>query len=129
MPTVAAPVSEKVRLIFQSKHPHKTVGLTLWVPVEDEPTQLYTALEKIGWKKQSFPVVSPLEARQWLNKGYAKNDTTMIREVFFYHEGDGVFHEWTDEQRKKYMPQVRKVLRQFGFENVMHQKLTLADCL
>ena len=51
---------DKVRVRFQSQEPHTTPYLKLWVPANDEPTEMYTALNKIGFKDDGMSLTTDL---------------------------------------------------------------------
>ena len=51
-----------VRVQFQSQNPHKTLFLKVWVDANNEPQEMYAALEKVGFAKENTFPVSPVEA-------------------------------------------------------------------
>ncbi len=121
---------DKVRVQFQSQNPHNTLYLKLWVPANDEPKAMYTALEKIGWKRtdNDAMMAPPIKAKYCYDGGYGKDDDTLIVEHYFEKSGSGLFNGWTPEDKKKNVPDARAVLRKFGFVHIPHHKLTLPDC-
>lgn len=109
---------------FISQEPHTTLGLEITYNVDADPAeleQLTALLAPLGWVRQdqdSFPIppAPPLP-----------DGTT---EICFYKPGTDIVGGWTAEERRSFMPQVRKALRQFGFAGrVPHHRLTWQECI
>jgi len=120
---------DKVRVQFQSKNPHNTLFVKVWADANNEPTDMYEALEKAGFEQEKVFPLPPIPAEGYYGAGYAKGDTTPIITRYFCKSGTGLFNGWTPEEKKANLPTVRNVLRKFGFVRVTHRKLTLADMM
>jgi len=118
-----------VRVQFQSQNPHNTLFLKVWADANSEPTEMYAALEKVGFKQDEVPPAPPIPAEFCYAAGYAKGDKTLITERVFVKDGSGLFGGWTQEEKKANVPAVRNALRKFGFVRIDHRKLNLSDML
>lgn len=114
-------------VVFKSKRPHDTRWLELSYPEKKRPTHLLRAMAKVGWqwdpgmrKVEKYDPLLPVP----LAPAYGGRVTVDIA-----IRGGGIFGSWTKEEEKRYMRQIRKVLRQYGFVRVGHHKLTLEDML
>lgn len=105
-----------VTVAFESKVPHKTPWLSIEFPVGEEPAELLSELAQLGWvEDKRFQRVPPLDGRQ----------EVMITAP----SGTDLFLLWTDDEAKKYMPPVRRLLRRHSFDRVPWNRLTLADMI
>jgi hypothetical protein len=119
---------DSVRIQFQSQNPHNTLFLKVWADVNNEPTEMYAALNKVGFADDGCPM-PPIPAEHCYAAGYAKGDQTQIVERSFVKGGSGLFNGWTPEEKKANVPAVRNALRKFGFVRIDHRKLRLEDML
>ena len=129
LPPVKTMDLSKVRVEFQSTTPHKTLFLKVWVDANNLPQGMFDALARIGWHVDEVPPASPLPANVCYSAPYAQDDVTPIVEMYFHKGGTGLFCGWTPKEAKKNVPEIRNILRKFGFIRVGHRKLTLGDCL
>lgn len=99
-----------MRAILQSKEPH----ITCWLRVEGterEIEQLTPSLEAAGWEKgHPLPQI---------------NDKISVE---FSKRGTEVFGGWTEGERRRFLRQVRQLLRTRGIW-ASREKLTLAELL
>lgn len=104
--------------VFESKAPHTTLCLNIELHVPTESADLATLeakLQALGWTRAFNPAPPLPDGSQ---------------EVIFSKPGTALFLGWTPEERRAFMPPVRRLLRRFGFEGrVPHNRLTLADLL
>jgi hypothetical protein len=119
---------DSVRVQFQSKNPHNTLFLKVWADANNEPTEMYAALNKLGFADDGISM-PPIPAEHCYAAGYAKGDQTQIVERSFVKDGSGLFNGWTPEEKKANVPAVRNALRKFGFVRIDHRKLRLEDML
>jgi len=120
---------DKVRVQFQSKNPHDTIFIKVWADVNNEPKELYKALEKVGFEQEKTFPLPPIAASCYYDAGYAKGDQTQIITRYFCKDGTGLFGGWTKEEKRVNRAAARKVLSKFGFISVTHRKLTIADMM
>jgi hypothetical protein len=120
---------DSVRVQFQSQNPHNTLFLRVWADANNEPTEMYAALNKLGFTQDEVPPAPPIPAEHCYAAGYAKGDKTLIVEQTFVKGGSGLFGSWTPEEKKVNVPAVRGALRKFGFVRIDHRKLRLEDML
>jgi hypothetical protein len=98
---------------LESKNPHTTCFLHIKYR-GDFPQNLETLLNSVGWKRDEFAPASPLDG---------------VAELDFGKDGTGIlFNEWTDEEYKKNMREIKKTLKSVGLVPTRY-KLTLADLL
>lgn len=104
-----------VTVAFESKAPHTTPWLSVEYPVGEEPEELFAKLAEIGWAQDRFAPAPPIDG---------------IQEVHLVSpKGSDLFGLWTEEEARRYMPEVRRVLRTVGFGKVPWHRLTLAELL
>ncbi len=101
---------------FQSRRPHRTLFLFVaHRPDEDEMFQrLERALGLIHWVRDSWEAPA------------LPNGTI---ESKFHRTGTYIFNGRTAEERARYEPDVRRVLKGFVRGRVPHRKLTMQDCI
>lgn len=105
-----------VTVAFESKAPHTTPWLSIEHPVGEEPEELLAKLAELGWKPSvRLQFAPPIEGRQ--------------ERIVEPPPGTGLFTTWTDEEAKKHMPAVRRLLRRYGFDRVPWNRLELADLI
>lgn len=109
---------EDVGVMFKTKDSGTTPCwyLVIQHPPGKKPVKLLAELEKVGWKPEPRQIL-------WYPKG------AKYHEVIVGRPGSAIFERWTPEESKKYMREVQKVLRAFGFARVPKCKLTMQDML
>lgn len=92
--------------------------LTVWAKFGEEPNEVYDALTKIGWTQGFYPngpnVLLACQAQDWMDAGYPRDDNTVVVERQFLKVGADPL-DWAAEEKKVFLPQIRNVLRKFGF--------------
>lgn len=107
---------QDVTVAFESKAPHTTPWLSVEYPVGQEPVELFDKLKRIGWEEDTrFLRIPPINGVQEVKVSSPR--------------GSELFGLWTKEEARRYMPEVRRVLRTEGFGKVPWNRLTLADML
>ena len=106
----------KTEISLQSKAPHTTWLIVVKAPMNNQPTELYGALEKIGFKKQPSSNV-PMNKKQ------------QISEKTFFKKGKGIFGTWDIEEQVFLKEEAKKTLAEFGFNDVPEVKLTWQDLI
>jgi hypothetical protein len=120
---------DHVRVQFQSKNPHNTLFVKVWADANNEPKEMYEALEKAGFEQEKVFPLPPIAAEAYYDAGYPRGDKTPTITRYFCKSGNGLFGGWTPAEKKVNLPAARGVLRKFGFIRVTHRKLTLEDML
>lgn len=114
-------------VVFKSKRPHDTLWLELSYPEKQVPTDLLRDMAKAGWRwSPGMRKVGKYDPLLPVPLAPAFGGRVTIEIAI---KGSGIFGSWTEEEAKRYMRQIRKVLRQHGFIGVGHHKLTLEDML
>jgi len=105
---------EKTTVEFLSKHPHTTCWIHLQYPVDKYPIALVSQLEQIGFVRDEFASLPPLDGIAELELGKAGSD---------------LFQGWTTTEKRSNMRVARKTLAVAGFLKVPHRKLRPIDLI
>ena len=108
---------EGVTLAFESKAPHTTPWLSVEHPRDESPEELIGQLAEIGWRPSIALAFSP------------PTDDGHVEQCVEPPDGSGPSGSWTQEEAKKYMPEVRRLLRRHGFDRVPWNRLDLTDLI
>ena len=104
-----------VTLAFESKAPHTTPWLSVEYPEGEVPYDLLAALAQIGWVEDPLPRAPALDG--------------VMETILEPPDGTDLFGLWTKDEAKRFMPEVRRLLRKQGFDRVPWNRLTLAEML
>lgn len=100
-------------LSFGSKDEGKTCWLCITHKVDDHAVETLLAdLETIGWKQNKYSKAPPIDD---------------VAETIVFKRGTGLFGNWSPEERRAYMSEVRAVLRRHGYTHVPVNRLTWQD--
>ena len=104
-----------VTLAFESKAPHTTPWLSVEYPVGEAPEELLAQLSTLGWEDDGLRRAPPIDGRQ---------EVALLPPA-----GTGLFGGWSEDEARRHMPAIRRVMRQYGYDRVPWNRLELADLI